>query len=186
MAVIRKRNRSHGIIDKLQPDLKDTVEQMLLSGATYKEIVQYLADNNVTLSQQSVCRYAQKFAATVEMLRTSQDNMAAIMSVIEEYPDLDVTEAIVRIASQNVLQAITAMPEEGWQSLPPDKLLKQANALVRAANYKRRIDTQNRDDTAEALEANKTALFDVLSKRHPTLYRELVRAIEEEKKRTGG
>lgn len=181
----RRRNRSHGIIDKLPPDLKETVEQMLLSGSTYKEIVQYLADNNITLSQQSVCRYAQRFAATVEMLRTSQDNMAAIMSVVAEYPDLDVTEAIVRIASQNVLQAITAMPEEGWQSMEPDKLLKQANALVRAANYKRRVDAQNRGGAAEALEANKTALFDVLSKRHPSLYRQLVQVIEEEKQRGG-
>ena len=38
----RRRNRSNGTIDKLQPELKDTVDQMLLSGQSYREIVEYL------------------------------------------------------------------------------------------------------------------------------------------------
>ena len=71
----RRRNRSNGIIDKAPPDVKETVDQMLMTGCTYRQIVDYLADNNITLSQQSVCRYARKFAASVEMLRAAQDNI---------------------------------------------------------------------------------------------------------------
>lgn len=41
----RNNRRACGKIDKLPPDLKDTVDQMLVSGQTYREIVSYLADN---------------------------------------------------------------------------------------------------------------------------------------------
>ena len=40
-----KRRRSTGKVDRLPPDLKDTVEQMLLTGCTYKEIVAFLKEN---------------------------------------------------------------------------------------------------------------------------------------------
>ena len=178
----RSRNRSNGIIDKAPPDVKETVDQMLMTGCTYRQIVDYLADNNITLSQQSVCRYARKFAASVEMLRAAQDNMAAITSIMDEYPDLDITEALSRLASQDILQAIVDVPAKGWSCIPPDKLLKQATALVRAVQYKRRVDHSIADDTSKALDANKTALFDVLSKRAPALYRQVVSAIEDAKK----
>ncbi len=178
----RRRNRSNGIIDKSPPDVKETVDQMLMTGCTYKQIVQYLSDNNITLSQQSVCRYARKFAASVEMLRAAQDNMAAITSIMDEYPDLDITEAISRLASQNILQAIVEMPPEAWGTISPKELLKQATALTRAVQYKRRVDHSIADDTAKALDANKTALFDVLAKRDPDLYRQVVAAIEDAKK----
>ena len=108
--------------------------------------------------------------------------MAAITSIMDEYPDLDITEAISRLASQNILQAIVDMPAEGWSCIPPDKLLKEATALVRAVQYKRRVDHSIADDTSKALDANKTALFDVLSKRDPALYRQVVSAIEDAKK----
>jgi hypothetical protein len=42
----RNNRRACGKIDKLPPDLKDTVDQMLVSGQTYREIVSYLADND--------------------------------------------------------------------------------------------------------------------------------------------
>ena len=39
------RRRSIGKVDRLPPEPKDTVEQMLLTGSTYKEIVAYLKEN---------------------------------------------------------------------------------------------------------------------------------------------
>ena len=37
----KERRRSTGKVDRLPPELKDTVEQMLLTGCTYKEIVAF-------------------------------------------------------------------------------------------------------------------------------------------------
>ena len=38
----RKGRRASGTIDKLQPEMRDTVDQMLLAGDSYREIVEYL------------------------------------------------------------------------------------------------------------------------------------------------
>ena len=42
-------NRKHSKIDALDPALRETVEQMLLSGSTYSEIVDFLGANGVAL-----------------------------------------------------------------------------------------------------------------------------------------
>jgi len=178
--VVRKRNRSVSKIDRLSPELKDTVEQMLLGGCTYKEIVSYLKENGVELSQMSVCRYAEKYLVSVERLRVAQENFRTLMDEIDKYPNLDTTEAILRIASQQVLDAISGAPAESWSETAPDKLMKNVTALIRAAAYKKKTDLQVKTDTETALEANKALLFDVL-KKYPDLYKEVMDAIKNEK-----
>lgn len=46
-----RRNRKHSKIDGLPPDLKATVQQMLLDGDTYSEVIAYLQ----TQASQSPC-----------------------------------------------------------------------------------------------------------------------------------
>ncbi|MEG0491444.1 MAG: phage protein Gp27 family protein [Hydrogenoanaerobacterium sp.] len=177
----RRRNRSSGQIDKLADPLKETVEQMLLAGETYRSIVGFLEQNNVTLSQMAVCRYARKYLTTVEQLKLSQENMHMMMDEMDKYPNLDTTEAILRVASSNVFNAISSVPQESWESLDPAKLLKDATALIRAAGYKRRVDMQNKTDRETALDANQSLLFDVLAKKNPELYAQVLAAINDEK-----
>ncbi len=179
----RKRNRSSGKIDALPEELKSTVEQMLLSGEPYREIVEYLSQNNVSVSQMSVCRYASKYLASVEMLKMSQENMQMMMEEMDKYPNLDATEAILRVASQNVFNAITSVAPEDWEGIQPDKLLKEASSLIRAAGYKRRVDLQNKTDTDAALDASQALLADVLGKQHPELYQQVMDALKQEKEK---
>ena len=73
-----RKRRANGTIDKLKPALKDTVDQMLLSGQTYREICQYLAENDVKLTQASVSRYARRFLASANELRIAQENFRMI------------------------------------------------------------------------------------------------------------
>lgn len=176
----RKRRRSTGKVDRLPGPLKDTVEQMLLGGSTYKEIVAFLKDSGQEVSQMSVCRYAGKYLATVEQLQLAQENFRMIAEEVEKYPDLDTTEVIMRLASQQVLNALTSAPAQVWEDVEPDKLLKNTVALTRAAAYKRRTDLQTKTDLETALEANKHLLFDVLAKKHPELYRQVMEAVNQE------
>ncbi|GHU80407.1 hypothetical protein FACS1894191_5640 [Clostridia bacterium] len=176
----RKRRRSVGKIDKLPELLKDTVEQMLLVGRTYKEIVAFLRDNSQTVSQMSVHRYAEKYLATVETLQLAQENFRMISEEIDKYPDLDTTEVILRIASQQVLSALTRAKEEQWEDVEPDKLLKNATALIRAVSYKRKTDLANKTGQEAALDANKTLLSDLLGKKHPELFKQVIDALEQE------
>lgn len=180
----RNPNRASGKIDKLPPDTKDTVDQMLLCGRSYREIVEYLADNEVPISQQSVSRYARRFMASTEQLRIGQENMRMLMREMEKYPELDATEAILRVATNNVFSAISAVPAEAWEGIDPAKLLKEAGALIRAAGYKRKIDRSLQSDTEAALAANQNLLYDVIARKHPELYEQLSAALNEAKEGT--
>lgn len=58
-------NRKHSKIDALPEDLKSAVEEMLLTGSTYSDIVQFLKDNEQSVSVAAVCRYARAFNANM-------------------------------------------------------------------------------------------------------------------------
>lgn len=169
----RMANRKHSIIDDLEPALKETVEQMLLNGATYSEIVQYLKQNDVGISIASVCRYARAFNANVQMLSIAQENFRRMMDEMDKYPNLDTTEAIIRLSSQNVLNAIANTTEEDWKDVSVDKMLKETNGLIRAAAYKKRIDIQNQDTYESGLEAVKSLVFEAMAKEKPDLYKQV-------------
>ena len=145
--------RKHGKIDDLPPAVKDTVEQMLLSNCRYAEVVDYLADKGISISPSSVCRYAKNYHANVQLLNIAQENMQRMMAEMDKYPDLDTTEAIVRLMSQNVFNALANAPEEAWTEVRLDKLLKESNALIKAAAYKKRIDLQNQTDVDTGIDA---------------------------------
>lgn len=166
-------NRKHSKIDALDPALKDTVEQMLLSDSTYSEIVDFLGENGVGISVASVCRYAQAYQANVKMLAVAQENFRRMMDELDKYPDLDTTEAIIRLTSQNLLNALANSTEEDWQGVSIDKMLREANALVRAVAYKKRVEIQNQDTTETGLEAVKSLVFEAMAKERPDLYRQV-------------
>lgn len=168
-----RKRRIVGSIDKLQPTLKNTVDQMLLSGESYREIVKYLSDNGESLSQSSVCRYAKRFLANAEQLRIAQENFRMILTETERYPDLDPAEAILRLASQKVYDAVAALDDEQWQNVKANDLISQATALARAVAYKKGVDMKTKNDEEIALEANQSLLYDTLKKENPKLYADL-------------
>lgn len=169
-----RNRRAVGKIDKLPPDLKDTVDQMLFSGQTYREIVSYLADNGEKLSQAAVSRYAQRLLANAQQLRIAQENFRMILTETERYPELDPAEAILRMASQKVFDAVSQLGETDLECISPEKLLRQATALCRAAAYKRKSDTAVKSDKQIALEENQSLLYDTIKKNNPRLYNELM------------
>lgn len=174
-------NRKHGKIDALDPALRKAVEQMLLSGSTYSEIVDFLGENGVGISVASVCRYAKAYQANVQMLAVAQENFKRMMDELERYPDLDTTEAIIRLTSQNLLNALANTSEDDWQGVSVDKMLREANALVRAAAYKKRVEAQNQDTTEAGLDAVRTLVFQAMAKERPDLYAEVTKFLAAKK-----
>lgn len=172
-----RNRRAVGKIDKLPPNLKDTVDQMLISGQTYRQIVSYLADNGEILSQAAVSRYAQRFLASAQQLRIAQENFRMILTETERYPDLDPAEAVLRLATQKVFDALAALDESELDGISADKLLRQATALSRAVVYKKKSDTQVKSDRQIALEENQSLLYDTIKKNNPRLYNELMEEI---------
>lgn len=174
----RAKRRAVGKIDKLPVELKDTVDQMLLTGQTYREICRYLAENEVQLTQASVSRYARRFLASANELRIAQENFRMILAETERYPDLDPAEAILRLASQKAFEALSLIGEDSWQDATPEKILANATALARAVAYKKKIDTDVKSDEMIALDNNQTLLYENLRKRNPALYQKLLDEIK--------
>ena len=183
MWYVSKKRRIVGKIDKLSPALKDTVDQMLMSGESYREIVQYLAKNEENVSQSSVYRYAKRFLASAEELRIVHENQRMIMTELDRYPNLDPMEAILRLSAQRVMDAVVSMKDEQWDNVSADKLMAQVTGLARAIAYKKGIDTRTKNDEEIALEANQNLLYDILKKENPKLYGELQAEIARLKQR---
>ncbi len=137
-------NRRHSIIDGLEPEIKDTVDEMIRAGFVYKDIVSYIKDTGTEISIGSVHRYVKHFRESLERIRVSQENFRALNEEINRYPDIDMAEGILRIISAQVLDAVSQMPDDEIKSKNFDTLVKSAVSLTRAAAYKRNADIKTK------------------------------------------
>lgn len=169
-----KKNRKHSVIDGLPQDLKNTVEYMLMTGATYMNVVDYLYEHGVSLSVSAVCRYAQGYLLGLEQAKIARENLSRMMDEINKYPNLDTTKAIELLASHNLLNTLSQMPEEKWQELDAKDVVKQATGLIRAAAYKSRVDLQNKSDLDAAWDVVHEVIFNTMQLDQPELYRQVM------------
>lgn len=62
IVIKRQRRKAPGIIEKLPANLRNVVNKMLCDNRyTYRDIVEMLADEGISITQASVCRYAQRY-----------------------------------------------------------------------------------------------------------------------------
>ncbi len=163
-------NRRHSIIDGLDPSIKDTVHEMLISDFRYGEIVDYLKQNGVQISQSAVCNYAKHYVATVQQIRMAQENFRALMEETSRYPDLDATDAILRLVSHKMLEAINKMDDEQLDGIDFDTLSRNATALTRAIAYKRNTDVKTRSAVDNGYEQFTSVLYETMATDDPELY----------------
>lgn len=172
-------NRRHSIIDGLEPDVKDTVDEMIRAGFTYKEIVSYIKDTGTEISIGSVHRYVKHFRESLERLRVSQENFRALNEEISRYPDIDMAEGMLRIISAHMLDAVSQMPDEEIKSKDFDTLIKFAASLARAVAYKRRMDIESKDILENGADQFKTLIFDAMAAERPELYEQVRKFVKE-------
>lgn len=177
----KKRKHSVGKIDRLPPELKFTVEQMIASRKYYyKDIVGFLKENGELVSLMCVQRFAEKYRVSLEQIQVIQENFRALSEEVEKYPNMDTMEPILRIASHHALTALTSSKDEQWKNMDPEKLLSSVTSLIRAVSYKRKTDLANKTDQEAALDANKALLGDLLGKKHPELFKQVMDALDQE------
>ena len=176
---MKKKNRKHSIIDGLPSELRDAVDEMIKSDFTYHEIVDYIRKNGVEISMSSVQRYVSSLNETLQSLRLAQENFRAVMEETEKYKNLDVTDGILRLLSNQVFQAINQIPEEQVQNTDFETLMKNAVALTRAVAYKKKIDIDSKDALENGAEQFQGYIFEAMSEERPELYKELKKFIKE-------
>lgn len=161
--------RKNGKIDKLPPELKGEVEEKLISGVSYREIVEYLKGQGIELSRMAVCTYAKKFLSTTQMLHIAQENFRMLTEELDRHPELDTTEGIIHIMSNSILNTLANIQPEDWQKVSIDKLMREANSLIKATAYK-----QSRRDPGEAgLQRFNSLIFDAMARENPELYKQV-------------
>lgn len=177
------KNRKCSKIDRLPLKVKDAVEQMMLNPTiTYREIASYIRSKGYEISISSVQRHAANLNESATALKMTQENFKVLMSEMEKYPNLDTTEAIVRLLSGYTLEAIGKLNEDSWDGLDPLKLMSQATALTRAAAYKAKIDIDTKDKLDIGFDYVKDTIFETMAEKNPKLYEQFKRFIEREEK----
>lgn len=179
---MKKRNRKHSIIDGLPSDLKDAVDEMIKSNFTYHEIVDYIKSNGVNISISSVQRYASKLEVTLQSLRLAQENFRAIMEETEKYPNLDVTDGLLRLLSNQILGAINKFSEDQIEELDFETLSKNAIALTRAAAYKKNVDTKTKGTLENGADQFMSYIYETMAVKDPELLKKVKKFVKTEMK----
>ena len=120
-----------------------------------------------------MCRHAHGYVASVQAVQTAQQNFKNMLEQLDRYPDLDTTEALVRIASQNLMNALASKKDEDWSKVSVDKLMNQISGLTRAVAYKKRVELQNKTDLEAGASDVKTMLWNAMAKERPDLYKQV-------------
>lgn len=176
---MRKKNRKHSKIDGLPSDIKEAVEEMIKSDFTYKDIVDYIKNQGFEISQSSVQRYASGLNETLQSLKMAQENFRVVMEETEKYKNLDVSDGILRLLSNQIFQSINNFSDEQLQNIDFDTLMKNAVALTRVIAYKKKIDIDSKDILENGAEQFQAMLYDVMANKRPDLYREIKKYLKE-------
>lgn len=177
---MKKKNRKHSIIDGLPSDLREAVDEMIKADFTYHEIVEYIRKNGVQISVSSVQRYAANLNETLQSLRLAQENFRAVMEETEKYKNLDVTDGILRLLSNQVFQAINNLSEEQAET-DFETLMKNAVALTRAVAYKKKIDIGSQSVLENGADQFQSLIFEAMADENPELYKQVKNFIREKK-----
>lgn len=175
----RKRSK----IDRLDPEFKSTVEEMIISNHfSYGEIAEFIHDNTgQTISRQAVCNHAKGLCESLETLHMAQENFKMIMRELNNYPDLNSTEGIVQLMAYKLFMSVEQVSQDELKKADPLKLMKQASELVRVASYKKSLDLKNKEITEMGFDAVKDKFFTGLAHDDPELYKQLADYLDSKK-----
>lgn len=179
-----KGKRSYGKIAALPPEVRNAVDNMLLSCTVrIPEIQAYIQEQaGVSVSESTVSRYGKRLAESYRDLIVAQENFEALRKEVEKYPEQDAAEVLLRIAIHKMMLALTSKTEKDWSEMRADKLMREISGVTRAVAYKQRVDMQNKDVVTAALDEVQASIFSALAQEHPELYKQVAKFIERKKK----
>lgn len=166
-------HRTHSKISRLEPALKETVEEMIKTGVYYKDIAEYIRSHGVSISVAAVGKYAKNLMSTLDALRMTQENFRIIRDEMDRSPDLDITDGILQLLSNQLLDAINKMPDEKLEELDFEAVAKNAVALTRAAAYKKNVDIKNKNILENGADQFMSYIFESMAAEDPSLYKKV-------------
>ena len=174
-----KKKRKHYAIEKLHPDVKEAVDEMIKADFTYKEIVDYIKKTGNSVSKSAVQRYASNLMESLHTLRMTQENFRAIMEETEKYKNVDFTEPLTRLLCSQLLERINKLPDEQLQEVDIETLIKNTVALTRAVAYKKNVDAKTNSLIENGVEEFNANAYQAMKDENPKLYKELKKFIKD-------
>lgn len=174
-----KKKRKHYAIEKLHPDVKEAVDEMIKADFTYREIVDYIKKTGNSVSKSAVQRYASNLMESLHTLRITQENFRAIMEETEKYKSVDFTEPLTRILCSRLLEQITKLPDEQIQEANIETLIKNTVALTKAVAYKKNVDAKTNSLIENGSEQFMSMIFQGIADENPKLYKELKKFLKD-------
>lgn len=174
--------RSHSKISKLEPELKETVEEMIKSGVYYKDIAEYIRSHGISISIAAVGKYAKNLTSTLNALRMTQENFRILREEMDRCPDLDITDGILQLLSNHLLDAINRMPEEKLGDLDFESIAKNAVALTKAAAYKKNVDVKVKGTLENGADQFMSYIYETMAVKDPELFKKVKKFIKNETK----
>ena len=101
------------------------------------------------------------------------------MEETEKYKNLDVTDGILRLLSNQVFQAINNLPDEQAQEIDFETLMKNAIALTRAVAYTKKIDIDSQSVLENGADQFQSLIFEAMADEEPELYKRVKKFIKE-------
>ena len=109
----------------------------------------------------------------------AQENYKLLLDEMERTPEMDTSEAIIRVVSNAILNTLASATPEEWKDIKMGTLLREANSLIKVTAHKQRTDVLNRTAEQKALEAIRAEIFSALRDKDPELFARLSSALDD-------
>lgn len=176
------KNRSHGKIDNLPPDLKREVEDRLLAGETYEQVSGFLKEQGEDIHLSSVGRYGRKFLNKFESVRVAKEFAKLLAEDNVDRPATELHEANNLLASQIIMEALV---DDQMDAKQRAEAAKSIASLQRAqvSNEKLKIEARKEQGAVHvAMNLLKEKVFAEIGQNHPEIAAALLELAEDTEK----
>lgn len=170
----KKRSRIRCKIDLLPPELKDEVRLMLMDTTnTYLDIALHLQEQGYEISKSAVGRYALRQNAVAKRLSEVQEQTRMLVEAVKDDPNVDYTEASMRMLITSLTEKIATAQEE-FDQMDLTDAGRLIVSLSRTKVYKERVRADIEKRAKVALEIFKKEIKAELAGKEPELMQRLI------------
>jgi len=179
------KNRSHGKINKLPPEIKKAVENKLLEGYTYQQISDHLKSLNHDVHYSSVHRYGKHFLKQFENVRMAKEFAQLLSEDNAERPTTELHEANNALISQIIMEVLVDKDKPVEAKLKSYKAIAELQT-AQVQNEKLKITSRKEAGNVRvAMNILKERMFKEIQDKHPEVVNIMIKIADEITAETG-
>jgi len=147
--------RTHSKVRRLPRKVREAVDDALMRGVTYDEIVEWLKEKGHEVSRSSVGRYGKEFHKRLERLAEVREQTKAIVQEVSGRPATEMHEAANLLAVQQIFERLLDARDD-IEEASIVKLIQAVAQLEKSAVWRERAKLafkRNAEEAAKKIEA---------------------------------